>query len=183
MIMQLVSCCRPQARIILLIIASMIAWIVHIGTGIGNTKSDSSVEGLDGATRVTGTVIHASDVASIPDTPYGSGAVVAVPATRWHDLSARIGLNEPPLRHAQFTLPRAAFDELVADSAGIRDDGTYELDLIPGRYIICVGNLGAPPPAPEVYPVVVGGCLEVRVPEGPRHRLDILFGEGGATGG
>ena len=91
------------------------------------------------ATPVAGTVVQASAVASLPDTLYGSGTVVAIPETRGNELSARVGLHEPLLRHVgQPGAPRPE-PEVYAGMAGgrlevlVAEGPGYRLDILFGE--------------------------------------------------
>ena len=129
---------------------------------------------------VTGKVLHKSDVMTIPDTPYSQGMVLAVSEDSFPALLKHVGIV-PGSQRIQFAMSNELFSSYVSTSAELKQNGNYTLELNPGNYALCVGNLGAPPPNPEAFPVYVYGCLEVSVKSGDKKSIDIFFGVGGVT--
>jgi hypothetical protein len=129
---------------------------------------------------VTGKVLHKSDVMTIPDTPYSQGMVLAVSGESFPALLKQVGIV-PGSQRIQFAMSNELFSSYVSASAELKGNGSYTLQLDPGKYALCVGNLGAPPPNPEAFPVYVYGCLNVLVKTGEERFIDIFFGIGGVT--
>lgn len=125
--------------------------------------------------HISGKVIHKSDVMTIPDNPYSSGLVLAVPSeslaslldhTKAHDLEST-------------ELTKELFSNYVVSSVTLEEDGYYSLYLKPGGYSLCACNLGASHPDPKAFPIYIYSCLEIVVKGGEKRSVDIFFGMGG----
>ena len=133
-----------------------ILYIALFGAGILITATHSVSDGAQKQqttlqaeatknTGINGHVYHKSDVSTESDMPYNSGIVLAFYAESWPLLLQQLNIDPAQaLRH--FNLPRAQYDAVSAMTAQIGTEGGYGLSVVPGQYLLCVGNLGGVSP-------------------------------------
>ena len=124
--------------------------------------------------RISGRVYHESDVATVPSAPYERGLVVAVPRSR---LVALLRDRGGERTSARPRVPVAEAD--VASLAQLEGDGSYSLSLPPGDYALCVSRLGERSVSIDRFPVVLDGCVDLRLSPGETRRTDLHYGIGG----
>ncbi len=135
-----------------------------------NMSSKNNVPGIEGVVR------HESDVSTIPNMAYKNGIVLAFSRSTWQLLVTELNLNQT-LR-SQFNLSRNDYESRLSGAVSLSIDGAYKLELSPGDYVVCVGNLGSTPADQVKYPVAINGCFETFIPDF-RLEVDIYYGIGG----
>jgi len=101
-----------------------------------------------GHVRVTGMVFSATGDGLVPDQPFEVGKVAAIPLKRFMAIQEAL---KPDLVIGEYlqdslALPRRLLEE---DGVGVSElgvDGTYSLALRPGRYALCLVELGGKRP-------------------------------------
>jgi len=126
---------------------------------------------------LSGLVIHASDVQTIPDEPYSEGHLLVVRDGDWAPLVEAVSPGrEAGQALVGIVLEEPHYSRFVFASTPLGPDGRFGFDLPAGGYRLCVGNVGEKRPAP---PVFVYGCTAVEVTDGDSARVRVTFGEGG----
>jgi hypothetical protein len=108
-----------------------------------------------------------SDVSGMPDVPYESGVVVLVPAPVMPELRAAAepvdAASGEPVGWLQMT--EELHERFGAVTATIEPDGRFCLDVRPGDYYVCVGDLGRSYATPEEFPHLIHGWVLTTVGE------------------
>ncbi|MHC4763820.1 MAG: hypothetical protein ACYTF2_01825 [Planctomycetota bacterium] len=102
----------------------------------------------DGHVRVTGMVFSAIGDGLVPDRPFEKGKVAAVPLARFMAIQEAL---KPDLVLGEYVqdslaLPRRLLAEDGVGTGELGEDGTYSLALRPGRYALCLVELGGKRP-------------------------------------
>ncbi|MCM2680174.1 hypothetical protein [Echinimonas agarilytica] len=108
-----------------------------------------------GGIRASGTVHYLSDTPQIPNLPYDTGYVVFM---------AEAHLND-------------SAEQSKYQGIAIVNQGVFDIALDPGRYVICVANLGQQPLLNEVSLL---GCAESRALMHDTS-FELMWGEGGLS--
>lgn len=137
--------------------------------------SHSGADPESGHAHVRGHVFHKSDVATIPDSPYSSGAVLVLSGSGW-ERRLPAGQGDPRQPGAGALLQEEVFADVVSAWQALDEDGKFLFELPAGEHGICVANLGEPHAPP---PALVHGCTAVHVAAGDVVSIAFGFGEGG----
>jgi hypothetical protein len=103
-----------------------------------------------GHVRVTGMVFGASGDGVVPERPFENGSVGAVPLERFLAVQEALRPDVVVGNYLQrsFAVPQNLFREKRSDIDTLGSDGTYSLGLRPGRYALCLIEIGGKrPPA------------------------------------
>ncbi len=96
-----------------------------------------------GHVRVTGMVFSASGDGLDPEHPFENGSVAAVPLERFLAVQEALRPDVVVGTYLQrsLTVPQNLFREKRSNIGTLGPDGTYSLDLRPGRYALCLVEL------------------------------------------
>lgn len=120
-----------------------------------------------------GQILSASDVNGIPDTPLPDQVVLAFPeSTAPRILGTNSSLTDTDLRFLKADIP-AQDPKLTIAISG--PDGQYQMNLPPGKYIVC---LAESQDAAGAFPVSIRGCGRVNIHDDEQVGLDISSGFG-----
>ena len=100
----------------------------------------------DGHVRVHGIVFSRQDHPTAPtQRPFAGGTVVAIPSDRFdtYQEQSRGPYRGMILEGRGFPMPAAIIDATDVHTSDLASDGTYTLNVTPGDYTFCVGNLEA----------------------------------------
>ncbi len=158
----------------------MVVIVAACNNGIDEEATLANAAG-SGGTVIAGSVVLVSDVMNMPDMPASMGTVVAIGSERWRELSDAIGPAAIEPQRAQFGF-RKEWTDFIEARGEIDDQGRWSLELDPGDYVLCIGNLAGPAPAPESHPISVTGCLAPLNVSAGITTLDLYVGELGLTG-
>jgi hypothetical protein len=130
--------------------------------------------------EISGSIFYDSDTPDVENIPYTSGLVLAIKSTQWTELSKALHIDiEMNATNIQLPLSHELFDRYVAAVADLNDSGIYKLELDPGHYVFCSGNLGSQPSEPNLYRLVINGCSSQVNIQNCTHLLNFQFGESG----
>jgi hypothetical protein len=118
---------------------------------------------------------------TVPDVPATMGTILAISAEKWGELAEKVGPAAGVPQSAQFGF-RQEWVDYIGGRTEVDAEGRWSLELDPGEYVFCVGNLAGPPPDPESVPVSVLGCLAPLDVSAGQTALDIHVGDIGVTG-
>ena len=102
-----------------------------------------------GQVRVTGMVFSASGDGVAPERPFESGSVGAIPLERFLAVQEALRPDVVVGKYLQRSLavPQNLFREKRCDIGTLGPDGTYSLSLRPGRYALCLVEIGGRRPS------------------------------------
>ena len=167
------------------LIAAVIAAFVLLAMSLASCRLTETIplqEGERERVNIRGRVKSKPDVISLfGGGPIGGALVLAIPSDKVDPLLEEVGLPKGVLTLPEAPeLPVLSADHLrkyVEASAISQRNGKYALWVPPGKYLLCLANLGRS----EMVPAYVGGCIEVTVLEGKQLRQDIFWGEAGVS--
>ena len=141
----------------------------------GNGQNGSSISGA---------VIAASDVQTLPDSPLPGVLVLAIRAQHADSLFSQAGTSglANPSRLGPLMLSPERIQAVQAATAKTDHEGRYALSVPQGDYILCLANVGWPKPADD-SPAAIYGCIEVTVPPHTQVNQNLFWGEAGVTSG
>ena len=168
-------------------VTAVLVLLVMVLASCRGTVSSPLLEGKREESSIHGRVFHKSDNPSILQlllpfvrSPFDHGLVVAIPSDSYASLADELDFIAEGLNLDSFVIAEKLLAAHGGTSTPVQRDGRYLLVVLPGDYVVCLANLGLPPP-PEVFPTRVAGCVEVTVPEGEQVNQDLFFGIGGVT--
>jgi hypothetical protein len=102
----------------------------------------------DGHVRVTGMVFSARDEEMTPELPFEQGKIIAIPFDLFRAVQKKLNHELVVDNYLQdrLAIPRAIVLEESVDAGDLGLDGTYALTLRPGRYALCLVELGGKRP-------------------------------------
>lgn len=113
--------------------------------------------------------------------PFHSGLIVVTPSDSFTHLADTINIFlDSGLYVAGFQIDKDVLVAYKGMSVSVGKNGRYLLSVPPGNYMLCLANVGLPPPE-EDFPARVSGCIEVTVHEDKWTKQDIFFGRAGIT--
>jgi len=128
---------------------------------------------------IAGKLIGQSDVMGQPDA-FLPGVVFVVAPQKMEALLLQIGAE--PSRPLHPILSHSFSEEDFQRTATLVDliekEGDYHLDVPPGDWWLCLGNVGSLS-STLTFPLYLNGCGMVKVEAGKLLKKDITWGEGG----
>lgn len=170
--------------VILLVVgggAALLLWLTQWRTPeLTAPKETNTNQTATPTPGVTGTLFSVSDVEGVPNIPM-AGLITFFPQEQFTEL--RSALNLPSdllmLHRYAFTLSIEHINTYNATAVATGDNGSFSVDLEPGGYVACLGNLGAD--APRGLPAAMSGCTALTVGDSARAQVELGFGESGVS--
>ncbi len=128
---------------------------------------------------IAGKIIGKSDVMGQPDYPL-RGVVFMVAPEKMKTLLAQIGAEAKYTLHPMlsYSFTEESFQQFARSHALAETNGNYYLEVPPGDWWLCLGNIGTSQTA-LTFPIELNGCGLVKVEAGKPLNKDITWGEGG----